>query len=876
VAAASTFAGAASPRAEARSRLALALMVMSGFAALGYQIVWTQQASLWLGHESAAVLAVVAAFFGGLGLGALLFGPRIERSAHPAAWYAACEVVIGAWGLVLMILMDPVSGAIARFLGPEPTAMRHWTLAFGGLFILLLPATAAMGATLPAMERVLAALRAGGSRIGALYAGNTLGALLGVLATAFWLVPALGLTRTALFCMGLNFACALLALRLFDTQASARPVDVKAAPGPLALLWLTGLLGIGYEVLVVRALSQVNENTVYTFALLLAVYLGGTALGAAAYQRWLARSAATPATRDRLLQALAAACVLGIVALYGAATMKRAILAALPEGAAAGMLAEAAVATAAFLPPTLVMGALFSHLATAAGRAGISFGRALGVNTLGAAVAPALGGVLLAPALGLKFALLIVVAAYLALASGARRGRAALPSAAVAAAVVAVALWAPPLAFVDIPEGGRVVSYRDGAMASVSVVEDADGVATLHIDNRQQEGSSATLTADARQALLPLMLHPAPRRALFLGLGTGATSSAAAWDRSLEVDVVELLPEVVEASALFRQGIDDGPSRLRVIVGDARRYVRSTPIRYDLIVADNFHPARSGSGALYTVEHFAAVRDRLAPGGVFVQWLPLHQLDLATLRSIVRAFASVHPAAWAMLATNSLETPVLGLVAREDGQRFDIDQARARLASADLSPRSPAEFGIVDEYALFGSFVAGPRSLRAFAGEAPNNTDDHPVVSHRAPLLVYSAASPPRDRLLEFVRAAELLPEELLAPEDVAASAERLAAYWAARSRFLEAGRSVKPSADARRMLADVQDALLAVLQISADFRPAYDPLLAMAKALARSDPHSARRLLAELDRLQPARHEAAAAIRELDGLPRPSSSGSQ
>lgn len=849
-------------------------MVMSGFAALGYQIVWTQQASLWLGHESAAVLAVVAAFFGGLGLGALLFGPRIERSANPAAWYAGCEIVIGAWSLVLMVLMDPVSGAIARLLGPEPTAVRHWTLAFCGLFVLLLPATAAMGATLPAMERVLAALRAGGERIGALYAGNTLGALLGVLATAFWLVPALGLTRTALLCVGLNFACALFAFRLFDAQAPAKPVEVKAAPGPLALLGLTGLLGIGYEVLVVRALSQVNENTVYTFALLLAVYLGGTALGAAAYQRWLAGSAAPQATRDRLLQALAAACVLGIVALYGADRMKRAMLAALPEGAAAAMLAEAAVATAAFLPPTFVMGALFSHLATSASRAGISFGRALGANTLGAAIAPALGGVLLAPALGLKVALLSVATAYLALAGGARRGRALLPSLAVAAAVVAVALWAPPLAFVDIPEGGRVVSYRDGAMASVSVVEDRHGVATLHIDNRQQEGSSATLTADARQALLPLMLHPAPRRALFLGLGTGVTSSAAAWDRSLEVDVVELLPEVVEASALFRQSIDDGKSRLRVVVGDARRYVRSTPVRYDLIVADNFHPARSGSGALYTVEHFSAVRDRLATGGLFVQWLPLHQLDRTTLRSIVRAFTSVHPAAWAVLATNSLETPVLGLVAREDGKRFDVDQARARLAAADLSPRSPADFGIVDEYALFGSFVAGPRSLRAFAGDAPTNTDDHPVVSHRAPLFVYSVASPPRDRLLEFVHAAELLPEELFSSAEDADTATRMAAYWAARNRYLEAGRSVKPTADARRMLADVQDALLSVLRISADFRPAYDPLLAMAMALARSDPHSARRLLEELDRLQPARREAAAAIRDLDGTHRPSSSG--
>ena len=79
-------------------------------------------------------------------------------------------------------------------------------------------------------------------------------------------------------------------------------------------------------------------------------------------------------------------------------------------------------------------------------------------------------------------------------------------------------LVAPPLAFVDVPAGGHVGSYRDGAMAAVSVVQDATAVVRLHINNRQQEGSSATRLVDARQGLLPVLLHPAPRRALFPGL----------------------------------------------------------------------------------------------------------------------------------------------------------------------------------------------------------------------------------------------------------------------------------------------------------------------------------------------------------------------
>ena len=135
-------------------------MVASGFAGLGYQIVWTQQSALWLGHESAGVLAVVAGFFGGLACGALLLGPRIHRSSKPARWYAASEAVIGVWGLGLALLFDPVSGWLLNLIGPQPSAAWHWLVAFCGTFLLLLPATAAMGATLPAMQRVFGSIPA--------------------------------------------------------------------------------------------------------------------------------------------------------------------------------------------------------------------------------------------------------------------------------------------------------------------------------------------------------------------------------------------------------------------------------------------------------------------------------------------------------------------------------------------------------------------------------------------------------------------------------------------------------------------------------------------------------------------------------------------
>lgn len=852
---------------------ALALMVASGFAALACQVVWTQQSAIWLGHESTAVLAVVGAFFAGLAIGAFTLGRRVEASLRPARWYAACEAVIGGWGLVLAFLMAPAGRVLLDLTGERPTAAWQWGVAFVGTFLLLLPATAAMGATLPALERVLARLSRSGSSLAALYAGNTFGAVIGVLAAAFWLVPEFGLMRTALVCAGLNLLCAAATLLLFQRRGAAATPGTAAppaarTPGLVPLLALTGLLGIGYELLVVRVLRQMAENTVYTFAMLLAVYLVGTAAGAAAYQRWFARRAQAERLGERMLITLALACLLGTASLWAAGWLKSAFLQTAGGSMAAALAAEAVLAASAFLLPTIVMGALFSHLCTQALGAGLGFGRALAVNTLGAAAAPLLFGPLIAPALGPKAALLIVVGGYLVLAL--RSTRRLMPVAATAAATLALALLAPPLAFVDVPEGGRIVSYRDGPLGAVSVVEDADGVARLRIDNRQQEGSSATLLADARQALLPLLLHPAPRRALFLGLGTGVTATAAAQDAQLQVDAVELLPEVIEASKHFTRVLDgDEPNpRLTVIAADARRFVRATRQRYDLIVSDNFHPARSGSASLYTVEHFQAVHERLAPGGLFCQWLPLHQLDLPTLRSIVRAFVAVEPGGWALLATNSLETPVLGLVARADGGRFDLAQLRARLQGAALS-RPPSAFGLADELALFGGFVAGPGALARFAADAAPNSDDHPVVAYRAPRITYAPDSLPRDRLLALLDELEVTPAEVLSgPPDPSDSAwpARLAAYWRARDHFLRAGRDVQPSNDVQRMLAQVREPLLEVMRISPEFRPAYDPLLQMAAALARTDAAGARALLVELTRLQPARPEGALALERMAG----------
>lgn len=807
------------------STLALVLMLASGFAGLAYQVIWTQQLGLALGHEAAAVLAVIAAFFGGLSLGAWLLGRRIEASPKPVAWYAGCEAVIGLWGAVLMAVMPAATEAALRLIGPEANAARQWSVAFLASLLLLLPATAAMGATLPAMARL------GTARLAPLYAANTLGGVVGVLATAFLLIPSYGLTRSAGVCVLLNLACASLAgiaLQTRTTSPQGGGATHGRTRGPALRLACSGLLGIAYEVLAVRLLSQLTENTVYTFALLLAVYLAGSALGAAAHARW-ARLRDTP----RLLQALALSVLLGMAALWVADDLRAA---APPGGIAAALASEALLAVAVFALPTVLMGALFCQLCAEAQAAGLPFSRALGINTLGALAAAPLFGVGLATTAGPLWAWLAVAAGYLLMQPAWRRPGWWLP----AGATVAVAAWAPPLAFVEMPEGGRLLSYREGPLGAVSVVADADGVARLRINNRQQEGSSATVFVDGRQGLLPLLLHGEPTRALFLGVGAGITAGVAAQVPGVQVDAVELLPEVLAATAHFRPALGGGPQP-HFIVADARRHVRTSPTAYDVIVADNFHPARSGSGALYTVEHFNAVRDRLAPRGLFCQWLPLHQLDLDTLRSITASFLSAFPDGVAVLASHSLDTPTLGLVGRAGGTRL----------SQHAAPALAARFGLAEPLAVLGSLVADTASLQRFAGDAPLNTDDHPWVAYRAPRITYAPDSTPRERLLALMNRLELHPARVLA-DDSTAPASRLAAYARARQSYLTLGARTQPSADPAVMLARVGAPLLDVLRQSPDFQPAADPLRRLAQALARSDPAAAHALLRALDDIHP------------------------
>lgn len=839
-------------------RLAHVVFFASGFAGLGCQLVWTRQFALGLGQELPAVQAVVAAFFGGFALGAGAADALRRRTrGSPARLYAVLEAVIGLWVIASPHLIALTNMLAQAWIGLEPSPIRHSLVAFGVPWVTLLPATAAMGATLAVFEPFARTLTTHGRVVGTLYAANTLGAALGclfILEVGF----RLGLATTLHGLGLLNLACAVAALGLARrapraTNPESQPTSAGAEPGPRSaaqlggLLFATGLLGIGLEVLGVRLLKLVLENTSYTFAALLAVYLLGTALGAAGV-RWLATHWPGAARLEVLLAALTLACVLSGAVLATAPEFYAVLRRLGGDSFASDTLAEAVVAAAVFLPASVCMGATFARLAQQARDSGFGLGRAVAWNTLGGALAPVLVGGVLFPALGAKNTLTALAAGYLVLAARAA-GRWRWLGALVPLAGV---FWLlPDLTLIRLLPGERLRVARVGTTDTVVVVETAGGHRTLRVNNRFTMGGTAPVVAERRQAHLPLVLHPHPRRALFLGSGTGITAAAATAHPDLQVDSVELMPEIVAVMPEFAPENASPPGRLRQFIADARRFLHATPHRYDVIVADLFHPGRDGAGALYTQEHFHAVRERLAPGGLFCQWVPLYQVSAPTLERIVGSVRAVFPHVYAFLLRPTLETPALGLMASLKPLHYPANWWERRVSDPALQEALRA-VGLTDLIQLLGGYLfAGPD----LAG--PPDSDDRQAINWLAARRDRPERLRPEATLFELLSRPVSGPEVLLAePGELG---PRVRAYVAARNRYLEGLRLEAAGEAVAARAAFVESA-----RLSADFTTGYAHALTLAVQISVDRPAEARRLLEDLTAARPERPVARELLQRL------------
>lgn len=834
---------------------------ISGACGLAYQIVWSRMFGFELGHEWPAVLAMMAAFFGGLAIGSRVLDRTVSQSRFPGRWYGALEILIGTWGLVSISIIPKAGELGSGWIGLEPSPLRHWVIAFLLPCFTLLPATVAMGATFPAMERFVSCLRRNPKCVGGLYSVNTFGAVAGTLVATFAMIPRFGFTATLQILALLNGVCGVV-IFLLDSRERRKVSEPKRqiARGLFSqrLRWtvfLTGLFGIGFEVLGVRILANVLENTVFSFAAALSVFLTGTAIGAGIYQHLEKRLSRLPSL-EHLFIALCISCLAGTWLLSKSQILYDTAANVLGDGMAAMVLAELSVSSVVFGIPTLLMGAVFSHLAQLARSDDGGIGWVISWNMLGSAAAPIVFGVCLFPLMGAKWALVVVSIGYLGLTPRLSRWHAwsALP---VAGLLIAIP---SNLSSTQTPPGGALLEFREGVMSSVAVVRHFDNNRSLLVNNRFAMGGTGAAVAAQRHAHIPLLLHAEPRRALFLGLGTGITFGAASVYPRLEADGVELVPEVLAVGRHF-EPLNRKRQGMKLYVADARRFIRASKEEYDVIVADLFHPARDGAGALYTVEHFQAIRQRLAPHGLFCQWLPLFQLDESMLRVITRTFLEVFPHARAFLLRWNVDTPVLGLIATIEPRRYPADWIESRAGASELELALKA-VTLADSFQLFGTFLGGSENLRNFSTGAPFNTDDHPIVMFEAPRFTYRRNETPYGRLLGLLDQFSGTSAELIEADSQSAdfSAE-LNLYFAARNRYLRG-----LIADSEGFDREATDAFIESARLSARFSAGYAHCLAIAVRQSKTDPAGARELLERLAEAQPQRPVAAELAKRLFG----------
>jgi len=624
------------------SRAALtALYTLSGLTSLSYEVLWARMLSLQFGVSIFGVVVVVAVFMAGLGGGSLIGVRLVGRVRRPLVVFALLELSIASFALLMPWALAAGDGAISAL--AARTSLAEWYLLLGtaALLLLALPATA-MGVGFPL---VLSAARGLDVSLGRIYGWNTLGGAAGALLPLF-LLPTYGwLTATQVVAV-IGVATAAAAYALSRRSVGARGHDTdrsKATTLPLATTLAYAGIGAASLMLQVgwtRLYGMVLMRTEYVLGILLTVFLIGVGAGSL-----LARFARRPWWFDALPVVASAGALAGLALLPAVSGWA--------DGAFFGSLERAllfqgAVLAATTLPVTLVLGMWLPLLAARFGDAAGTGARLYAANSLGAAAGVLLAGTVAIPTIGTAAATAVAAGLLFVFGLTWMRTRLRWPALAVIAGGVFLTAGLPPVAKLlprTLPASGDLYVHED-AVTITHVVETQDGQRVLLDDLQRIEASTEPLSVEGQkdQARLPLLLHPNPRSVLFLGLGTGI-SAAGSLPFPLESRVaVEISRGAIDAArAWFSLANDSVMDRLTVHRDDAVRFLRADTAHYDVIVGDLFHPDLAGRGALLSRQQFQRARARLAPGGIFTQWIALHQFDPASLEVVFRTFDSVFP-----------------------------------------------------------------------------------------------------------------------------------------------------------------------------------------------------------------------------------------
>lgn len=643
--------------------LMLALIyTLSGMTSLAYEVLWARALALQFGVSIFGVVAVTSAFMGGLGVGSL-WGVRVSRRTRaPLAVFAAIEVGLAAYAFASPSLLQ-AQEAMLNALAPH-TGLAAWYVLQGAaaLLLLMLPAIA-MGV---GFALALKAARAAQLSLDALYGLNTCGAALGAL-LPLWLLPLLGWTAALHWTAGAGLAVGLAALGL--ASIAPRTSDETAAAvqhrPPVLSLWAYAGVGAGALMLEIgwtRLYGMILLRTEYVLAVLLAVFLLGIGAGSLLARRM--RSAVWFSVLPLC------ASVFAVLSLWWLPWLSAWAEQAQFDSLAGAIIAQSLLLTLITLPVTLALGAwlpLLSRRYTQGAHNGVWL---YGVNSLGAMLGAIIAGVLLLPHLGAPGT--VCAAALLLFVCGwvwADVPRERLRYTTFAASVIGLGVLMfpvrelPPVAhLLPMAQSDAHDIYRhEDAIAITHVIERADGQRVLLTDLQRMDAASdqAAVAVQENQARLPLLLHPAPHSVLFLGLGTGISAAGSLPYPDLDRTAVELSQGAIDAARDWFAPVNGGVlATMHITHDDARRFLRATTAHYDVIVGDLFHPDLAGHSALLSVQQFERARARLAPGGIFVQWIALNQFDPESLDTVLESFRHAFPGA--VLFVDGLHLALVG------------------------------------------------------------------------------------------------------------------------------------------------------------------------------------------------------------------------
>jgi len=797
----------------------LILFAVSGAAALIYEVVWTRLLTLQMGHGIAAASTVLAAFMGGLAIGAAVAGRRGGRLApeRALAIYAGLELAIAALALLLPFALTAVRPLLVTAYADGSGGTTFAVLRLVTSILLLAAPAAAMGATFPIASRwMVRGASSAAQDAGGLYAANTLGAAAGAVLAGFVLIPALGLSGSTWVGVALNVAAAAGAYAIARTASNqaetpdavpvrdpaagrkpnARKADPRsAAPVPpgegrpwLAALALgaSGFASLTLQVVWTRLLVQILGPTTYAFSIVVAIFIIGLA-GGAAIGSWLVARARRAGVGLAICLLISAGLSLAAASAVDWALLTMAEIVARPDYQFADVLRrEVVMVTALLLPMTLAFGAAFPFaVALAAGRDDTvteNLGRIYAVNTIGAIAGALLAGFVLVPEIGLHLTIRVVAAILggtavaILVSAGPVRGR--LIGFGLAVLVLGAGVALPQWDRLLLSSGaykyaaamrgpslevalaaGELLSYREGATGTVAVRRLA-GTVSLAIDGKVDASNAGDMLTQRLLAHVPLLLHPDPKRIAILGLGSGVTLGSALTHPVEAATVLEISPEVVEASRFFEvenhRALAD--SRTRLVVGDGRTHLMLGRESYDVIVSEPSNPWMAGIASLFTREFFDGAKARLAPGGILCQWAHTYDISGDDLRSIVATFLTVFPEG-SMWLVGDADVLLVGSTSPLDAGVAGIPAAWQRPGvAADL-----ATIGAADPYAVTSLFIAQGESLKAWANGAPLQTDDRSRLEFSGPRNIFGLSRDDNAAALRELAAASPQPPAVAA-----------------------------------------------------------------------------------------------------------------